>query len=96
MAYYTVTAGSPLIIYLPQVTSAQYDERIVVLSPGSGGTMSYQASISNVDTIKGGGGVWVDSTLGTVSEDTQQGLSARVNAIKVTATTADGVCEVTL
>lgn len=66
---------------------------VVACFPGSGGTMSAQATWSSVDAVNAGTANWLTWDAGSVSAGAAQALSM-ATAVKFTATTKAGVGEV--
>jgi hypothetical protein len=60
---------------------------LVALTPGSGGTLKAQYRVTAEST-------WRDLTSGTVSVYTEELVTKPVDAIKITATVATGVVEI--
>ena len=84
----TVTAGNINTIFMP-ISERPFTIRLV---PGVAGSMALQTSIDNIDNIMADTSTdWQAWAYGTVTSITTDVLLSAVVAIKVTATTTDGV-----
>ena len=87
----TVTAGSSKTVGLNGDTAGL----CVRMIPGGGGTATLQSTLNSWAQIDAATAVWVTSSAGAVSANTDQTLLAdNVRGLKLTATTANAVFHV--
>ena len=94
----SVTAGTTSDpVYLQNTSVTTISSWAVRLIPGVGGSMTCETSTSPANLIRSGTGTvtWETWDQGTVTTTTTDRLLARVTAIRFTATTEDGLAEVT-
>lgn len=87
-----VAVGTPEIIEMPQ--TRPFSAQSFVLRPGGGGNLTIEYCYDDIDTVRNGSPVWIASSLGAVTSNTEDGFSRPVTAIRVTAATANGNVEV--